>query len=484
MKLNIKESLSDKKFRYGGISTLLVAVLIVVVIVINLVISYVPLSVDTTANKYYTISSKTQGVLDKLKDTVHIYGLYEIGYENADVVRLLERYDEASDKIEYKTVDPVVNPQFTIDFMEDKNSPDTRAYATNVIVSYGDRFKVLTEAEDLYRHTYDESGEIAASTLNVEQAVTNAIVSVTAQKNYTITMLSGHGEMRLPEDYEDKLEKTYFYDLEWCDLKNDGFIPAETDILIVNQPMYDLMDDEKEEIMKYLQGYGDAIFIMGRATADTPNFDEVMNYYGIRLGKEVIYEEDSSMWFQVKNAIMPEYKIHSATLDVFASEELMLVNAKPIKTNAVLKTGVTVTELCHTSDKSWASLKFKDAMMQKEDGDIDGPFAPIVGITDSGFSMSDSTAVETRLFVVNCAQFLVSGDVALNIYSNDDFFFSAISWVLNEDSLITIVPKTNVVATHTMSNLALYVVSVIIGIVIPVGILATGLTVYLKRRHL
>ena len=208
MKLNIKESLTDKKFRYGGISTLLVAVLIAVVIVINLVISYIPLSIDTTANKYYTISSKTQGVLDKLKDTVYIYGLYEIGYENADVVLMLERYDEASDKIEYKTIDPVVNPQFTYDFMEDKNSPDTRAYATNVIISYDDKFKVLTEEEDIYIYSYNENGEATGRTLNVEQAVTNAIVAVTAQKNYTITMLSGHGETRIPEDYEDKLEKT------------------------------------------------------------------------------------------------------------------------------------------------------------------------------------------------------------------------------------------------------------------------------------
>ena len=123
-------------------------------------------------------------------------------------------------------------------------------------------------------------------------------------------------------------------------------------------------------------------------------------------------------------------------------------------------------------------------MMQKEEGDISGPFAPVVAVTDTGFSMEDSVTVDTRLFVVNCAQFLVTGDVALNIYSNDDFFFSAISWVLNEDSLITIVPKTYVVSTHTMSTLALYIVSIIIGIVIPVGILATGLTVYLKRRHL
>ena len=88
----IEQLFSDKKVRYGGYSSIVIAVVIAILIVINLVVDQIPLKWDLTANQMYSISDQTYKVLDNLDQEVKIIALYEAGRENTVIEKAIRHY--------------------------------------------------------------------------------------------------------------------------------------------------------------------------------------------------------------------------------------------------------------------------------------------------------------------------------------------------------------------------------------------------------
>ena len=71
MKKNtILESLTSRKFRFGGYATLLIVAALAVVIVVNVLVGQIPGKLDLTQNKIYSLSDETYKLLDGLKTDV------------------------------------------------------------------------------------------------------------------------------------------------------------------------------------------------------------------------------------------------------------------------------------------------------------------------------------------------------------------------------------------------------------------------------
>ena len=106
----------------------------------------------------------------------------------------------------------------------------------------------------------------------------------------------------------------------------------------------------------------------------------------------------------------------------------------------------------------------------------------MMAIEDYDDSLGSSSS---KLFVVNCANFMLSNEASLNSYANDEVFYSALSWCLDDDATqITITPKYYLTSTHDLSTGGVYAFGIVLGLVLPLAILGGGLAVYLKRRHL
>ena len=117
-----------------------------------------------------------------------------------------------------------------------------------------------------------------------------------------------------------------------------------------------------------------------------------------------------------------------------------------------------------------------------KDTSTDNGFVPAVAVTEYG---NNEGNLYSRLFIMNCAEFMLSDQIMLNNYANDEVFYSALLWCLdNTTSMITITPKYYITSTHTLSSGGVYAYAAVLGIALPVAILTGGLVVYLKRRHL
>ena len=78
-KISLSQAFKDKKFKYGGMATLLVVVVVVAILVINLLCSFITYRLDVTSNKFYSISNLTTSIINRLEDDITIYMFYETG---------------------------------------------------------------------------------------------------------------------------------------------------------------------------------------------------------------------------------------------------------------------------------------------------------------------------------------------------------------------------------------------------------------------
>lgn len=485
-KFSLSGAFRDRKFKYSGTATVLVVAVVAVTLIINLLCSLLPYRIDVTANKIYSISNKTLSVLKTIEKDIDIYFLYPAGTENGDVMEIAARYAAASDHINTKQIDPIANPGFVNDYMMDDDKSSTTPTSGSVIVECkeNDKFVVLT-SKDMYNYTYSEDGEtVTAVYFAAEQAFTSAITAVTNKEKYNVGVLTGHNEDELPKAIVDMLEKQFFNIYE-INLKTQKEIPITTKVLIVNQPEFDILEDEKKIIMDFLDANdtcGNVIFLLGKATGETPNIDSIMYYYGLVLGKETIYEEDASKYVGgTKYALQLPYKSVGPASLAGVSQGLYLNKAKPIYTDRFRKENIGHYEISATSDKSWASADPKSGTIEKGEDDISGPFLPIIGVTEFNHDYTH----QSRMMVVNCANFMLTTQEMMNNFANDEIFYSALFWCLDSKSaMVTITPKYFITSTHTLATSGLYIYGAVIGILIPFLVLGTGIFVYFKRRNL
>lgn len=487
-KFSLSEAFRDKRFKYSGTATILVICVVIATLVVNLLCSLIPYKIDITKNKFYSLSNKTENILDRLERDIDIYFLYQAGEEDDNVMELVSRYAMYSNHISTRVVDPIANPGFADQYRVDEDKASSAPTSGSVIVECKamDKFTILSES-DMYSYNYDDDGNLTSIYFDAEQAFTSAISGVTNERSYNIAVLTGHNEDAIPDTMLKEL-KNMFFNVFYLDLQTEKAIPAETDILIVLAPEFDLMEEEKKIIMDYLDvtdTAGNAIFVMGKASTPTPNFDEIMAYYSITLDKEVIYEEDSSLYAAgMKYALMLPYSNIDATSSISVSQKLYLKNAKPIYSEELKKTTIKIEDVTMTSSKSWSSSEVKSGTIEfdeKTDTAAVNGFVPAVAITEYG---NNEGTLYSRLFIMNCAEFMLEDQLMLNNYANDEVFYSALIWCLDTTTMIEITPHYYITSTHTLSSGGLYAYAIVLGIVIPVAILGGGLAIYLKRRHL
>lgn len=492
--LNIANAFRDRKFKYSGTATLLVISVVLVTLVINVLCSLVPWKIDTTANRLFSISNKTISILNRLEDDINIYFIYQAGGEDDYVMELADRYVSASDKIHTETIDPISNPGFTERFATDNNKSSTIPSTGSVIVEDAKTgtFVALSSA-DFYSYAYNDDGEVTSKYYEGETAFTSAISAVTSKMKYNVAVLEGHNESKIPDAMQNVLDR-FFFNVYDVDLKEEKKIPGGTDVLLILSPEWDIDEFERDIILDYIDerdSAGSLIFVTGKSTADTPNFDKIMEHYALTLGDKIIYEEETKNYAAgVKYNLMLDYNKNTfVTKSVSVSQKLYLNNAKPIYVNEDLARSTTYYDfITYTSTDAWASDKVKTGTLEYDESAGDektkgsNGFCPIIAIEEYSDSVGTS---KSKLLIINCENFMLSSQDSLNSYSNDEIFYAALNWCVGDSvAKIDLPAKYYLNATHSLSTFGIYTYAIILGAIIPLAILGCGLAVYLRRRHL
>lgn len=272
-------------------------------------------------------------------------------------------------------------------------------------------------------------------------------------------------------------------ELEDLSLLTAEYVPEDADCLLVYGPQRDISTDEKAKIQEYLNNGGKLILI-----SDPPqngaltNLEGIMAYYGITASDGLVVEGDQSHYiWGTPYYLLPELNSHTITSPLISEGYYVLLPvAQGLTVSDTGNDRISATQLLTTSNSAFSKTAgYNLQTYEKEEGDIDGPFALAVHASE----MLDDDIYSHVVWVSSTALLdeqtneMVSG-------GNQDFFLNTLSYLCErEESSISIHAKSLSTEYLTMDSSTASLLTVLIVGILPAAYLAVGVYIWFRRKR-
>ena len=472
-----KDTINKKYLKNGSYSSIMIVVFVAIIIVINMIVGNLPskyTQLDISSEKLYTIGDETKAMLKDLDKDVIIYQIAQSGSEDETISNLLQRYADESDHITVEQKDPVVNPKFISEYTSDNLS------SNSLIIVCGDRNKVVNY-NNIYESSLDYNTYSYKTTgFDGEGQITSAIAYVTSENLPVMYTLEGDGEQELDSTVKEDIEKANM-EIKSLNLLTEGSVPEDASCLLIDAPTTDISEDEKTALIEYLENGGKAMIFSDYTGQEMPNFDAVLENYGVNRVDGLVFEGDSQHYAaQMPYYLVPTVNSTDAITD-FASKGyyVLMPTAQGIQKTDDVRDTVTIESLLTTSDSAYSKVDVNSGSIEETDDDIKGPFDLGVSITES---LDDDK--ETQIVYYASSNLMDSQINQMVSGGNEQMIMESLSWMCSSDetSTISVSAKDLQVSYLTLTAYDASFWKIIIMGLIPVAFLVIGFGVWLKRR--
>ena len=470
-------TISKKHIKNGSYTMVMSVIFIAVVIVINMIVSTIPSKyseIDISSQKLYSIGDETKEMLKDLEKDVTIYQIAQSGSEDENIVNLLKKYEDESKHIKVEQKDPVVNPKFVSQYTSDDLS------ANSLIVVCGDRNKVI-DYNNMYETSIDYQTYSSQTTgFDGEGQITSAIGYVTSENLPVLYTVEGHGEKDMDSSVKEDIEKANM-DIKSLNLLTEGSVPDDADCLFIDSPSTDFSSDEKDAIIEYLENGGKAMIFSDYTTEDMPNFDAILENYGVQRVDGVVFEGDNQHYaMQMPYYLVPTINSTDASSETASAGYYVLAPyAQGIKKLDDVRDTVTIESILTTSDQAYSKTDLNSNTIEKEDGDVEGPFDLGVSITES---LDDDK--ETQIVYYSTSNLMDSQTNQMVSGGNEKLIIESLKWMTDteESASVSIPSKSLEVSYLTITDYDAAFWKICTIALIPGLFLVIGFVVWIKRR--
>lgn len=472
----LKASGGEKKnrnaLRGGSYSLMITCIVLAILVVANVFVSALPATLtkyDISSTKLYSITSNTKVVVNALDQDVTIYWIVQSGEEDEIIQNLLDKYDSLSDHIEIVKRNPDVYPTFAEQYTDENvlnNSLVVESGERSRYISYND---IYVQEADIYSYSYTTS-------FDGEGAITSAIDYVVTEELPQLYMLEGHGESELPATFSDQIEKDNI-EVSALSLLTVDEIPEDADCILIYAPTSDISEEEKEMLADYVTDGGKLFVIAGPVeSGELENLSALLGDYGVETAEGIVVEEDREHYaFQAPYVLIPDMTSDEITDSLIEENYYPIIPIAQGLTVTGSSGTATVTELLTTSESAFSKIAgYELTTYDKEEGDIDGPFAVAVSI---------ETANEGKIVWFASSDFLADQYNAYSSGANVDLGMNALSSLIGEREAIAIRSKSLNYNYLTISESAASVLKTVMIGVFPLVYLGIGIFVILGRRR-
>jgi ABC-2 type transport system permease protein len=458
-------------FQGGSYSLVVTAVVLAILIVVNILASVLPTSMtkfDISSSKLYSITSNTKVVVNALQQDVTIYWIVQSGEEDDVIENLLNKYDSLSDHITIVKKNPDVYPTFAEQYTDEtvKNN--------SLVVESGDRSRYIAY-DDIYVYQANMSSYSYDASFDGEGAITSAIDYVVNEEQPQVYVLEGHGESDLPTTFSDQMTKENM-EIQELSLLNVDEIPEDASCLVIYSPASDISEEEKEMLSDYVENGGKLMVMAGPVQdGSLENLYSLLADYGVETVEGIVVEGDRNHYaFQAPYVLMPDVNSDEITDSLIDEHYYPIL---PISQALIVnEENTNVTALLTTSEESFSKTAgYSLSTYEKEEDDVDGPFALAVSITCGN---------DGQIVWFSSSSFL---DDTYNSYSsgaNVDLGMNAMSSLIGESEAMAIRSKSLNYNYLTISDSTPSLLKVLMIVVFPLAYLGIGIVVFLRRRGL
>lgn len=472
----------SRAFKHGGLALLITCLFIAAAIIVNIIVNvladkFPQMNFDMTGANMSALSQNTIDFVKTIDQDVEITVLAaEQTYKTQNQYfmqanTLLKQYPVYSDKIKINYVDLTANPAYT------SNYPDDDLAAGDYIVKCGDKHKVLTTT-DLFNMTTDQQTyQQTVESLNVEPAVTTALLNVTSKEQTKVTFINGFGDYNA--DAFKKLLQSNNYDVTETTILTEE-LDKDTPVAVLFAPSVDLDAKAVQKLNDYLSNggsYGKTLIFVANssATDDTPILDSFLKEWGMELEKGYIAETDSQHMLQANQYFYSVYEYDNDDYTAgLKNSSIPVVSAYTRPVNVL--DDKTAKPLFKSTDQS-AVFPF-DA---NEDFDLE----KAVGETHNGAAVSTHTGddADSSVIVFGSNAVFDSSFLSSTSFNNSAYLMNLVNIQADhEDEGITIEPKD--LTTQELGILSSQITGIsLLLFAIPVIILIIGIVLWAYRRN-
>jgi ABC-type uncharacterized transport system involved in gliding motility auxiliary subunit len=469
---NIRALLGKRSTAYGANVALVFVLLIAILTIVNVIADRNHRRFDLTHSGMYSLAPQTVKLLKGLDKDVSALAFFKD--DNPDkykVEDLLNEYKFVSSKFSVRFIDPDKNPGITKTY-------GVKNYGTIVLESGGKTERVVEGAN------------------TKEESVTNALLKVIREGKKKIYFVEGHGEGDI-----DNTERTGYSQAK-TDMENENYevaklflmreqeVPEDCSLLVVCGPKKEFLESELQTITRYLDHAGKALFMLD--PAPSAGLKDFLKNWRVDVGDNVVVDVSPAGRLFGVDEFMPmamSYPEHAITKDFDVAT--LFPYARSVSVSSESVPGVTAQSIVETGAQSWAETGPTTGDV-RFDPDVDkrGPISLAVAVTaeakaaqqdtTAGEPGKESTPSQTRIVVVGDSDFANNSFITFS--GDSDFFLNIVSWLAEQEDLISIRPKAPEDRRINLTAAQTRVVMYLSLLVLPLAVLATGVGVWLKRR--
>ena len=416
-----------------------------------------PITIDMSSNQRNSLSQETVRLLENVDTNIDVtLFITPINERKPTLEKLFERYRHLQPNIRVESLNPELHPDLL-------REHDIR-YDGEVLLEYGGRNEKVNQIN--------------------ETNVSNAIQRLLRQGERWLVFLQGHGE-RNPygeANHDYSLFATQLagkgYTVEDLTLSQIGSIPDNTDVLVLASPQVALLPGEIRLLQEYIDRGGNFLWF-----ADPEQAVDGLEMLGESLASGfvpgIIADPNSQIMGleRIDFVLIGEYPRHPITNNLNSLS--LFPKAQGIE---------------FYGDENWQRQNFlqSDIRSWNETGDIDGDVYQgdnddeISGPLTIGMSLARSQQdangqlFEQRAVIVGDADFLANS--YLGNGSNLDIGINLINWLSHDDRLISISPRPAPDTRLELTSNEQLAIAAFFLLLLPLGLLISGLRIWLKRR--
>ena len=484
-----------RAFRQGAFATAVTILGVVMILVLNFVFSTLSAHfnwrVDLTEDRMFEITQESIDFLAALDKDVNIFVLNsEDNFVNAaqpftfQANEVIRKYEFFGARVNLEYVDIVRNPTFVANFADLNLMPnqiliESPQTGRHKVIGFHDLFNIVT----------GQGGQTTVRSSRAEQVMTSAILNVTSDEQVRVSVLGGYNQSDIPA-FINLLEMNN-YEIIHENLFTVEDIDPDATIALLISPARDISEDDLRKLDRFLNNnneYGRTLFFVTGAhqtpMSQKPNLSAWLAEWGIAVGDSVLFEMDFSYRFLLDDPFIALVNFSHNEIAFELSQTVRAQNllAASFYSNplSILFTEQGVRNVSPLLQTTELSGIFPEHGEITED-DFTGPHPVLVLSTMTRFQGMER--LNSHVLVSgSLASFspVVLGEVN---FANSEYFLEIMNTLAGREDTVRIQDKTFSIATIQTTLTQARIINIFFIILLPVGLLASGIVVWLIRRH-
>jgi ABC-type uncharacterized transport system involved in gliding motility auxiliary subunit len=475
---DVAQFFTRRQARLGTAAITSVLVALGILIAINYLAARENKRWDFTASRQYTLADQTQKLLSKLDSPLKMI----VFAKEADFDRyklMLPEYQYGSKQVSIEYVDPDRKPTVAKQYQ-------IQTYGTIALAYKGRTERVVSDTE---------------------QDIANGIIKVVTGEQKKVYFTQGHGERDTAGSDRNGYSAIVSalgrdnYSVDKLVLAQQAEVPADASVVVIAGPRIDLLAPEVDRLRQYLQKGGKLLLLIDPPDkADSPppsNLLALAHDWDITVNNDIVIDLSGiGQLFGASEAVpvaAPPYPPSPIT------EQFTLMTAFPLtRSVSPIAGGVNgrnAQPVIQTGASSWATDAARalasNKIEIKQESDRKGPITIAAAVSAPAGDQAPVTPAkidrtdpkpkpETRLVVMGDSDF--AANYALGIQGNKDLFMNVVSWLAQQENLISIRPREPEDRRLTMTAIQQRNLTWLALLIIPGFIVVSGVYGWWRRR--